>query len=120
MSTYIPSNHYVKDRAIWTHITTGVLTVKSICNLISSPKSTPVLETKFSWIWNLNCPSKIKFFIWQCQHERLPTKHHLHIIGLNISPQCPHCKTQETCRHIFLECTKVKNIWRSQLVKPIG
>lgn len=63
-------------------------------------------------ISKLNCPNKLKFLLWKCFHDRLPTRSFLHHIGINIDPICSFCKIhRETSKHIFLECMAVKQLW---------
>lgn len=84
---------------------------------LRTTKSLPTLymhtntdHRKFSWIWALN---KIKFFIWLCYHNRLPTSIYLKNIGLDVDPFCKTRNQPEIIEHIFLQCVHVhvQKLW---------
>lgn len=65
------------------------------------------------WIWKLHCPGKIKYFLWQCLHNRLPYREYLQHIGINIDCTCPMChKEVKSIVHIFIRCPLVQPLWR--------
>ncbi|KAK4710440.1 hypothetical protein R3W88_004953 [Solanum pinnatisectum] len=92
-STYINSTSKKSDTAIWKPNSKGILTTSSAYRFLQENK--PEYQQNISnpsWIWSLNCPNKIKFFLWLCHHNRLPTKSYLKSIGIDISDLCNLCK----------------------------
>lgn len=76
--------------------------------------SNPDKKPNYNWIWNLQCPNKIKFFIWQCMHNKIPCRAYLHNIGINIYPSGPMCKEGlEDASHIFIKCSIAARFWSS-------
>lgn len=98
-----------KDIPTWALIENGKFTSNSCYKVVSNiNKNLP----DFSWIWNLKCLNKIKYFLWKCLHNKLPTRSYLNYIGINIDPICPTCKSEnETNDHIFIRCKMVRDIW---------
>ncbi|OIT20739.1 putative ribonuclease h protein, partial [Nicotiana attenuata] len=100
---------------VWSINTSGIFTTSSCYKLIDNNISDKQNYTgyNFDWIWKLECPRKIKFFIWKCCHSRLPTREYLGKIGVNIDTNFPICKTNESLLHIFWECKVEKIFWAS-------
>lgn len=48
------------DTPIWAPNTNGLFTSKSCYNLVTSHSPT---DKDFSWIWDLNCPNKLKYLV---------------------------------------------------------
>jgi len=73
-----------------------------------------VLPTDSTFIWNIRLPNKVKFFGWLLHHGRLNTRAHL--LRRNLcSPEDSTCELcpdlLETDTHIFLECSRARQIW---------
>lgn len=69
---------------------------------------------RWSFIWNLKIPPKIKVFIWKVCKNILPTKTFLHsrLKNNSISTICRSCNSdQEDIQHIFKSCPRAKIIW---------
>lgn len=64
------------------------------------------------WIWKLNCPNKLKFFLWLCRLNRLQTCTYLNILGIKIDEKCYFCNYPESISHIFLEYSIAHNFWQ--------
>lgn len=115
-SKYISLNNTKRDKTIRLNHTNSDFTVKSAYNLLEGQSRDHLLTTsKYLQIWNLQCPNKIKIFLWKYLHKKLPTKHCLHSIGISINLHCSHCNALETCKHIVLECPKAKSHWKKRL-----
>lgn len=67
----------------------------------------------FKWIWKLNCPNKIKFFIWLTYYNRLLTTSYLNYIGMYVNTVCKQCQQTETIDHIFRACSSTLTIWEA-------
>lgn len=61
-SIVIPSSN-ILDRIYWGETTNGSFTTKSCYKLINKSYSDQRHISNFDWIWTLNCPNKIKFFL---------------------------------------------------------
>uniref|UniRef100_A0A453A9D4 Reverse transcriptase zinc-binding domain-containing protein n=1 Tax=Aegilops tauschii subsp. strangulata TaxID=200361 RepID=A0A453A9D4_AEGTS len=72
--------------------------------------------TDDSWkrIWKLPCPRKVQMFAWRIKHESLPMLTNMQRRGM--APQSTKCyfcgRTDEDGAHLFVKCTKAKEIWR--------
>lgn len=65
-----------------------------------------------TWIWKLQILNKIKYFIWLCFLDRLPTVLSLFQKGLNINPVCCLCHLQlETTLHSLRDCKSAQTFW---------
>lgn len=67
----------------------------------------------------MNCPNRIKFFLWCCIHDRLKTASILHSLSITSNPLCIICSKYETSRHIVLECPIVKRFWHELGLGPL-
>lgn len=111
---YLPVTIGVKDRISWYPNPKGTLTTNFVYHFLLNNQKKPEDRGKsFSWIWSLKCPNKIKFFLWQCKHGRLPTCNYLHHIGIQIDKSCYFGNEPETIRHIFLNCPNVQKFWEA-------
>ncbi|CAL5386754.1 unnamed protein product [Camellia sinensis] len=63
-------------------------------------------------IWSLPLPFKIRFFIWQLCHDRLPVKQNLVIKVFHDNLACPLCHSNlESTTYLFLSCEFVQQVW---------
>lgn len=69
---------------------------------------------RWSFLWTMKVPPKIKVLIWKLYKNILPTKVFLcnRIPINNISTVCTACNSaDETAHHIFNSCTKAQTTW---------
>ena len=61
-----------------------------------------------------NDPTKLGFFYWRLNLDRLLTKDSLAKKGMEFDNiDCPICHSEpETVNHIFKECSRVQEVWR--------
>jgi len=116
---YIPRNLNPVDTLTWSLTPHVFFSTSSAYKHATDNHSMTIHNTKdnhsmiiqntkdYNWIWSLNCPNKIKYFMWLCNHNRLPTCHYLNSVGINIEPLCVMCSRPETITHIFLHCNNV-------------
>lgn len=81
-------------------------------NTITTIPHTTIPPKVFNTIWNLNCPPKIRLFIWKAILEGLPTFNtleHRHITHTSTSPQCN--SALETASHILFQCAVASQVW---------
>lgn len=67
-------------------------------------------------IWNLNCPSKIKHFMWRTFRNILPTNHCLKK-RIALSDECVLCGERETTCHILWNCKIAIEVWKESCLK---
>lgn len=70
---------------------------------------------KFSWgsIWKIQCPARIRHFLWRLAHNSLPRRLSIKRRGMEADTLCPVCQRKdEDGAHIFLQCKHVKPLWR--------
>jgi hypothetical protein len=61
--------------------------------------------------WKLKIPAKIKFFLWQVIHDRLPTREQILIRHGNTSGKCPICDGLESINHLLFCCPQAAFVW---------
>jgi ribonuclease HI len=63
-------------------------------------------------IWSLNCPNKVKHFLWRMAHDSQPLRCKLVHRGMEIDPCCPVCgRDNEDGGHLFFKCKLAKQVW---------
>ena len=112
-----------EDEWAWHFEEKGLFTVKSAyrlkCQLddVANQGQMGKLSTnnQFNWnsIWKLECPTKIKMFMWRIAHNSLPHRLNLLRRGMDLDPICPMCnRMNEDGAHLFLKCKAAKMGWR--------
>lgn len=110
LATTIPNTPGYTDKPYWALSSNGLFSTKSVYSLLHNR---PYVPYKFKWIWTLHTLGKIKFFLWLCSHNRLPTRACLHHIGINIEQNFAICTNpQETIHHIFFESPIAVKFWQ--------
>lgn len=80
--------------------------------MLWSNHTTPPCTGLWTFIWNLKIPPKVKFFLWQCAREILPTLSLLHDRGIDLNATCKWCNTEEEdLGHLFQNCQLAKMAW---------
>jgi hypothetical protein len=96
------------DTFRWDLTQTGKFSVKSMYSYLINT-SPPVQHKK---IWKLNIPLKIKIFLWYLQKGVIPTKDNLDRKNWRGSQKCVDCSSNETIKHLFIECPYARMVWR--------
>ncbi|OIT30140.1 putative ribonuclease h protein, partial [Nicotiana attenuata] len=123
-SVFIPSVTTKEDTLIWALTPNGKFSQNSAYSFIhnSAQLSPPGDLGKFKWLWKLQVPNKIKFFIWSLTHRRLSTRTMLSSMGINCPTLCQYCNAgQEDIDHIFFVCPIAAQFWnaiRSKSTSP--
>ncbi|KAF7818437.1 reverse transcriptase [Senna tora] len=96
-----------------TFLKDGYFNLNLIYNdLISNKLINVMVLNPYKWIWKLNCHRRLKFFLWMCVNNGLPTKVILSKRRVPISVSCSFCNLEdESSSHIFRDCPLVQNIW---------
>lgn len=62
-------------------------------------------------IWSLNCPHKVKHFIWKACLNILPTKYQLRRRGIGRDDNYVLCGSCETSGHVLWGCKLAGEVW---------
>jgi hypothetical protein len=122
----IPVHTDLRDIVAWHYDTKGLFPVRSAYKVQGEyeKRATPRGKQSTShgaikgygvWkrIWKLNCPGKIKHFLWRLAHDTLALRIGLQRKGMDIGIKCVICnKHFEDGGHLFLKCKYVCSIWQ--------
>ena len=82
--------------------------------------SNPKKRNEFwNFIWSLNCPSKVKHFMWRACKNILPTNYGLKLKKIQVEDVCGVCGKVESLCHVLWDCEVAEAVWReSKLALP--
>lgn len=64
-------------------------------------------------LWNVDCPPKVKHFLWRLSHNTLAMRRVLQRRGMKLDTKCCMCgRLDEDGGHLLLNCKEVKKVWR--------
>lgn len=63
-------------------------------------------------IWKLECPSKIKHFLWRACKDILPTNHFLARRKVIVEDRCAACGGKESSTHALWNCSMAFEVWK--------
>ncbi|KAL8502242.1 hypothetical protein ACS0TY_021383 [Phlomoides rotata] len=73
-------------------------------------------QIRWSLVWDLHVPNKVKHFPWKVVHGILPTSINLVLSFVDVDPIYQRCGHEtETAEHLFRECVWVKDFWESSV-----
>lgn len=104
----------IKDRIAWSHSADGQYTVKTIYKLWHNQNmigSNVVQDRRWSKIWRLAIPHKMKIFLWICMNN-IPVRNRLRTKGVHVTiiyPMC--CRDIEHMFHMFFDCQFAVQCW---------
>ena len=67
--------------------------------------------------WGMNCPHKIKLFMWRACLNILPTKNQLRRRGIGCDGNSEVCGCCETTGYALWGCKVVEEVWRNTRLK---
>ena len=116
--------HDMSDFVAWSLNKHGIFTVKSAYHALwyfqhgrklqrtdglGATSANPTWEK----VWKLNCPAKVKKFLWRTLHGTLPCNVVLANRHIPVRPTCPACKQgAEDVFHVLFRCHKAREVWR--------
>lgn len=106
----IPRHHSnnLQDVTTWDCCNGNSFDLGVIYNSIM-PQQQPSLN--LSWVWKINCHTRIRFFIWKILNNGLPTSNNLKNRGTHFPDFCSLCgQPNETTEHIFRFCPTAKYV----------
>ncbi|OMO84606.1 hypothetical protein COLO4_21945 [Corchorus olitorius] len=69
-----PSYHRGSDKLCWNFSPFGIFSLSSAYSLaLNIPSRVELSPNDWSWVWKLRCLPKLRFFLWECLHNILPT-----------------------------------------------
>lgn len=69
------------------------------------------LDPTWEKIWKLECPNKVKHFIWRLAHNSHLLRRNLARRGMQIDTKCLVCdRLDEDGGHLFLKCKLAKQV----------
>ena len=126
------SPSFPEDALIWAWMKKGDFSVKCAYQVAykwlakdrgrgaGGEESNPRKKKEF-WkvIWDLNCPSKVKCFLWRACKNILPTNYCLWRRKVSMVDECVHCWLIESSRHALWDCWMAEAVWKeSNLLLP--
>lgn len=121
------------DRLIWHYTKNGQFSVKSAYQLSLAEKENKGMESggassgaqgvRWTEIWGLNLPPKVRMFLWLATKNILPLGVELTRRHIGTDPFCKHCSSDlETVSHVFMHCRGMREIWRNDpfFISPTG
>lgn len=103
----------IKDRWIWDLDASGLYTTKSAHRWLSSENGQVHSEESWRWVWKLQVPANIQFFLWQLCHLALPTRAVLGSRGIPVDARCGLCNAHvETIHHCLFSCGHWRGVWQ--------
>lgn len=99
------------DSIIWASSSCGEFDPRNAYNLVATI-SVPPIQFDGAWIWKLDIIPKIKFFLWKCWLQCLPTSSNLVHRAMPIDPKCMACQNrEESIIHVLRDCIIARNFW---------
>ncbi|XP_023639555.1 uncharacterized protein LOC111830929 [Capsella rubella] len=108
-----------EDSLGWHFTKNGKYTVKSgyhiarmVDPLCAKVVFGPELSPLFAKVWKVQCPPKIRHFMWQVVSGCISVAANLRRRGINIDPSCVRCGHPiETANHAVFECPPARQLW---------
>ena len=110
----------MSDEVFWGLTANGEYSAKSGVALLQGYGLNPPDKISYNWIWGLDIPPKIKFFMWKICQNGLPTKKRLESSHVFLPLECVFCNSPaETDHHLFLDCPFGKDVIESMCLAGV-
>ncbi|KAG7548661.1 Ribonuclease H-like superfamily [Arabidopsis suecica] len=118
-----------EDSLGWYFTKSGKYTVKSGYHSTRMEKSEtnlnffgPNINPLKAYSWQVQCPPKIRHFLWQILTGCVPVTENLRKRGIDCDTGCARCgASEETINHTLFQCHPARQIWAlSQIPTAIG
>ena len=105
-----PDGEYssASNRVVWKLERSGHYTTRSMYRFISFGG---VVDRRCKKLWKNKLPLKLKVFVWQALHNRLPTGVDLKRKKWRGDANCPLCGVPETVDHVLFQCVLAGFVW---------
>jgi hypothetical protein len=97
-----------QDKVVWALEKSSEFSTKSLYNCLTHGG---VKDKLNDILWKCKVPLKVKVFLWQAWHNKLPTAESLVKRNWQGSPSCCLCGKVETVDHILFECVFAQYVW---------
>ena len=118
------------DSVIWAWTSNGKFSVRSAYGVaqsclkegptrsdLGSCSDNTKMKAIWKMVWRLDCPNKIKHFMWRACKNILPTRNRLKGKGISCEDCCALCGCSETSGHILWDCKLAKEVWCGTKIK---
>ncbi|KAJ1411857.1 Ribonuclease H-like superfamily [Sesbania bispinosa] len=96
----------------WGHGTYGTYSCKEGYNWLRLQNNNSPPTRPWCWVWQIQAPEKVRFFLWLSLHNSIPTKAILHRRGMVGDDLCLRCLAHtETVLHCLRDCTHARHVW---------
>lgn len=96
-------------KEIWMEFRQQGLSLNSSLRMNPDP-----LSLRWKWVWRIDCPQKLRFFLWLTLHERLAVNEYRYWIGAATSNMCDRCNVNtESIIHMLRDCPTSKIVWEN-------
>ena len=112
----------MSDFIAWDPTKNGIFSVRSAYQVEWNAQFGHLLQTraessypdeKWNLIWTLQCPAKIRIFIWRVLHSAVPCRAVLASKHMKVKTHCPECNMgPDSIKHFLFECPRSKEVWR--------
>ncbi|XP_074271593.1 uncharacterized protein LOC141595528 [Silene latifolia] len=103
----LPHND-IPDTLLWGLYVDGNFSTKTPTWLAQGLFDRNIDKCEFYWIWKLNVPPKLNFFLWKTCVDGVPTKSRLLRNHIIVPPQCVLCNRPiEDKNHFFFKCSLI-------------
>ncbi|GLT74663.1 hypothetical protein SLA2020_464490 [Shorea laevis] len=109
----LSSEDCLQDKIIWKANAAGSFSVASAYHLIQDNKpALPLQDRRWKWIWKLECPERVRMFVWLLLRNRVMTNSVRYERHLTDSTLCPRCgSSQESSIHLLRDCYYARQVW---------
>ncbi|GMI66655.1 hypothetical protein like AT4G29090 [Hibiscus trionum] len=113
LSIVLPESQ-LHDKRVWRGEKTGLYTVRSGYRMLLNESHLSQAEKEaFRSVWNVQCPPKIRIFLWKSLWNYLPTLQNLHHKRIAINTNCLRCNgNTESIEHVLRDCPFTHHVWQ--------
>lgn len=113
-----PPRGHGDDKYWWRESSDGDFSIKLAYSRIFNQTGENQHAGLWRKLWHWDVPERVKFFMWQVVHERVPTN----LVRARVIPQTPttcsfECHGEESILHTLRDCEAAKRVWR-ELINP--
>jgi ribonuclease HI len=109
-----PQNTDGADERVWPGDRLGQFDIASAYKLLCGYRDLEV-NAMWNFIWKLDVPERVRFFVWRLRYGRIPTNKACHRWGYG-TPYCGHCiGVEENIIHALRDCPVAHHTWNHLL-----